>query len=693
MCHSALLRNTFQKGVKLVIPNTRRFRQSDLSMTFVYPFAWFLLLLAIPIILFYILKIRLRQEVVSTTIFWQQVFEERRSRSLWRRFRHLLSLLLCLLFLAGLVGSALEPVSESQKKAARCVIVVNNSASMNAFDAGQRTRLDQAKKELQTLLTTTDVARQTAILTAGGHPQIAVGFTDHLGTLRRGVESIRPTDHPSALVEAIELAIQLLSTEKDSSILVFTDGNTPGLVPLESVSFESAPIESTPIGSAPTEPASIASAPNVRFFPIGEPIDNIGITRFQPRRSLGDAVGYEVLVETVNHGTESVSARLEVELDDRIVDVIPLTLEPGQPRTTIVRDVTSAGGLLRASLGRLPTTGRQPVADAFSTDDTAIAFLPALPTQQIYLYGEEHFFLRRVLQSQPNVNLHFPTEIPQNIPADAVLVLHRIIPDIIPSGNVLIIDPRNSCDLFDVGDPLDMPIVAKVSPSPLMKFVNLLNLMIPGARTITTKAGMARSEMTELLHLAETPEEMPIYAHGASPENGAQGRNVLVLSADLDRSDLPLRTAFPILVSQALVHFRGSGGELEKAYSTGEPVRVSLADLRIRSDLEQVILRSPSGIEQHFPVKSGIVSLGMLPECGVWELYETDSEVPVLRIACNLTNNESSNLRFAQETFYTQTPDTTALRSGIRPIWFWLALSALLLTVTEWLLYQRRWVD
>ncbi|MCL2710721.1 MAG: VWA domain-containing protein [Planctomycetaceae bacterium] len=644
-------------------------------MTFVHPLAWFLLLLAIPIILFYILKIRLRQELVSTTIFWQQVFEERRSRSLWRRFRHLISLLLCLLFLAGLVGSALEPVTESQKQAARCVIVIDNSAGLNAHDAPtqsaaliKQTRLDQAKKELQMLLTTTDVARQTAILTAGGHPQIAVGFTDHLGTLRRGVESIFSTDHPSALVETIELALQLTVAEEDSSILVFTDGNTPGLTPF-------------------------VSLPNVRFFPVGEPIDNIAITRFQPRRSLGDAVGYEVLVETVNHGTVPISARLEVELENRIVDVVPLTLEPGQPHTSIVRDVTSDGGLLRATL---KASGN--VSDGFPTDDTAIAFLPARPTQQVYLYGEDHFFLVRVLQSQPNVNLHFLTEVPQSLPADAVLVLHRSIPETIPTGNVLIIDPRNSCDLFDVGDPLDMPIVAKVSPSPLMRFVHLLNLMIPGARTITlkTKAGMESSTMTE--HLAETPEEMLIYAHGVSP-----GQNVLVLSADLDRSDLPLRTAFPILVSQALTHFRESGGDLEKTYSTGDVVRVSLFDIRSSlsgADIDQVILRSPSGIDQSFPVKSGIVSLGMLPECGVWELWETETDrsrganaTPLLRVACNLANSEASNLRFAPESFYAQTPDTAALRSGIRPIWFWLALIALLLTVTEWLLYQRRWVD
>ena len=36
---------------------------------------------------FYILKIRLRQAPVSTTIFWQQIFDEKRPRSLWQQLR------------------------------------------------------------------------------------------------------------------------------------------------------------------------------------------------------------------------------------------------------------------------------------------------------------------------------------------------------------------------------------------------------------------------------------------------------------------------------------------------------------------------------------------------------------------------------------------------------------------------------
>ncbi|MEZ6046867.1 MAG: BatA domain-containing protein [Planctomycetaceae bacterium] len=57
---------------------------------------WFLL--AIPIVIFYLLKIRLRRVPVSTTMFWNQIYEEKKPRSIWQQLRHLLSLLLQLLF-------------------------------------------------------------------------------------------------------------------------------------------------------------------------------------------------------------------------------------------------------------------------------------------------------------------------------------------------------------------------------------------------------------------------------------------------------------------------------------------------------------------------------------------------------------------------------------------------------------------
>lgn len=654
-------------------------------MIFAHPIAWTLFLLAIPIILFYILKVRLRQEPVSTTIFWRQVFEERRSRSFWRRLRHLISLLLSLLFLSLLGFAVLDPIFNTKNKPTRCVLVVDNSASMNTANTNTAfagtTRLEQAKAEIARLLSTADLARQTALLTAGGNPQIVVGFTDHLGTLRRGVDSIAPTDGPTRLKKTIQLARQLIASEEHSSIWVYTDGCSEDL-------------------------AELKALPNVSFFPVGKPVDNLAITRFQPRRSLGDAVGYEILVESVYFGTETIEARLEIDLDDRIVDVVPLVLEPNRAQTTIVRDTTPDGGLLRAII----KSTDESKTDLFATDDSACAFLPPRPIQQIYFYGEEDFFLEKVLQSQPNTAVKILPEPPKVVPNGAVLIVHRTVPETLPKGDVFIVDPRNSCDLFDVGETLEMPIVAKEqTDSPLMKFVHLNNLMIHGARNIVLKLSpeTETTEESDSEHrsgnpgmsgrqiLAETPESAPVYMNWQTKD-----QNVVLLSADLKRSDLALRTAFPIMISQALMQFRGSGGELEKAYSTGEAVRIEL-----KTEAEQVVLKSPSGKRQTCPVKSGFVSVSSLPECGVWEICESvpksgdtdknDAEptVPLLRIACNLADAAESNLKSAPDSFYEQKSEAASLRTGARPIWFWLALSALFFTAVEWFLYQRRWID
>ena len=75
-------------------------------MSFAVPSALAFALIGLPIIVFYILKVRLRQVPISTNMFWKQIFDEKPPRSLWHRFRHLLSLLAQLL-LMGLMVLAL----------------------------------------------------------------------------------------------------------------------------------------------------------------------------------------------------------------------------------------------------------------------------------------------------------------------------------------------------------------------------------------------------------------------------------------------------------------------------------------------------------------------------------------------------------------------------------------------------------
>src|SRR3954451_2109222 len=104
-------------------------------------------LLAVPVVIFYVLKIRLKRVPVSTVIFWRQIFDEKKPRSLWQRLRHLVSLLVQLALLALLVAPLAEPFFSWESLAAkRVILVLDNSASMNATDAAP-SRLAKAKEE------------------------------------------------------------------------------------------------------------------------------------------------------------------------------------------------------------------------------------------------------------------------------------------------------------------------------------------------------------------------------------------------------------------------------------------------------------------------------------------------------------------------------------------------------------------
>ena len=550
-------------------------------MTFLAPFAGWLAVLVVPITLFYFLKVRLRRQPVSTTMFWQQVFDERRTRAFWRRLRHLLSLFVNLLFLLLLVAAVMHPMFPSQLHPTKSVIVLDNSLSMNAVEPNGTSRLNAAKSEIRRLLSSLQHGHQVALLTAGGEPRVAVGLTDHLGTLRKKLDAIVPGAETTRLADAVKLAKKISDTE----IIVYTDGGSDDL-------------------------ESLRKDDDVRLFPIGRRLENTAIVKFQPRRLHGDPLGYEILVAVVHFGATTVECRLEIDLDDTPVDVLPLTLEPNVPQALIVQGFTEKGGTLH---------GRLTVDDGLAADNTASAPLEECKTQNILFYGDVDFFLGNALQSQPNATVRVIRNLPATIPADTVLVIHRTVPERLPKGNVLLVDPQNGCNLLRVSEYLEVPIVGKqAKEQPLLRFVRLANVLFPGARTLLpSKADSAEYQFVSLI---ETPNGDPLYVKLTTPEN-----RVVALSTELSRSELALRTAFPLMIANALTLFRNGVGELP-----------------------------PEGY---------------------------------------CSNLMESNLFSVPDDFYRLRSESFPIEAANHPLWFWLALAASFLSVTEWWAFQRRWID
>ena len=664
-------------------------------------FAWWAAL-TVPIILIYILKVRLRRRPVSTLLFWNQLFDEKKPRAWWQQLRHWLSLLLQLAFVLLLVGALIDPLWSWQKNSQRrIVLILDNSASMKAKEANGITRLQLAKDTAKSLARSLRPGDEMSLVSAGGQSVVHVGLTNHARLLIDGIDACPETDAPSVILPAITTAERLLKDRPvKAEIIVLTDGCIED--------FE-----------------TIRNNPMVKLYGVGSPRENTAITRYQVRRSLMDTVGYQVLIEVTNHGKEKVDTKLELSLEESLVDVVPMSLEPGESRTRILDHTSATGGKLVAKLN---------IVDALSTDNIAIAVLPQRAPLPITLVTPGSLFLKSVLESMPLVELTITDTAPSTAPKGGLLVIDRKVPDVVPTGRVLVVDPQNNCDQWTVGDALEQPIVARVDKdSPLTQHVRLDNVLFPGAKQLTFT--------TPVETLIKDPLDSPMLARMKRP-----GGDLWLLTCNLEMSDLPLRIAFPVLIKNAIEWFQGSEGELRPVVPTGslaqftlpvdehsietekpnatvsaasgangpasEPVAndaaIAVEANNSNAERRDLQVQSPSGLRIAVSTQTEQATIGPILECGLWsvtpgpnksvEASATKSDnakesavTPVdyrWTFASNLTNRNESDLNPRGEM---QTPGSLSLMSlGGRAIWFYVTLLAIALIAAEWWLYQRR---
>ncbi len=651
-------------------------------MSLAVPLALAWAALALPIVVFYILKIRLRQVPVSTTIFWRQIYDEKRPRSLWQILRHLVSLLVQILLLLLLVFALTDPFFHWEiLQARRLILVVDNSASMNATDVAP-TRLEAAKKLAQRAITSLRFRDEMAIIAAGTQPQVICGLSGHERTLQTALSSIRPTDGPTQVAAAVELGRRLLSDAGQGRVIVLTDGCF-------------------------SDSDKLAEDKLVELHAVGTRAGNLGITNFQVRRSLVDPIGYEILTEVTNASDKPAECRLEIDLDGSPVDVLPLSLAPGQTWTKAIEKTSAGGGKLVGTLRvsspvKGPSTandgtGSAPASlvDALAVDNAALAILPKRTEQRVVLVTEGNLFLRKALEVNALVNLQVTAAVPVSFDPAALYVFHRQAPARLPPVNCLVIDPAVSTDLWQVGEKLENPIVTRQdADSPLMRHVRLDNVLLPEARQLTPPAGHQA--------LVTALSGDPLYF-----SHEQAGRKVLVLTVNLDEGDLTFRTAFPIMLTNALAWFAGQSGELRESLATGAVTEVELPAIR---GADILVCLKPDGARLQLTAGLTKATLGPLDQCGVWQVSGslreplpengrspasdgTRSVPAALEFACNLASRSESDLRVPEKLLAAQTAPSLAAGWLARPVWFYLVGLAWLLAAVEWFLYQRRWIS
>src|SRR3954454_5394224 len=122
------------------------------------------------------LRLRRQEIVVSSSMLWRQVLQDRQANAPWQRLRRNLLLYLQLLVLALLVLSIARPFWLTNAAAAgNMIVVLDGSASMQASDGASSgpviSRFAAAQREASSLASSLGPDERMTVILAGTSPQ------------------------------------------------------------------------------------------------------------------------------------------------------------------------------------------------------------------------------------------------------------------------------------------------------------------------------------------------------------------------------------------------------------------------------------------------------------------------------------------------------------------------------------------
>jgi Ca-activated chloride channel homolog len=621
----------------------------------------------------YILKMRRRRYEVPFSKLWQRVLKDKDATSLWRRLKRLLSLMVQLAFAGLLLGAALDPrLGQAAATGRNVVVILDSSASMKAVDEGTNvTRMDRAREAAVGLLRSLGGADVAMVVRMDGQTTALSRFESDIPHLVKTVEQVVPSDTPADLHRALEAASDALRGRKDPLVVIIGDG---------AYSDDSRErVVWTPQTESQLGMIDLSGV-DVRFMPIGKEARNVGIVAFNVRRYLQNKLSYEVLVEVQNFGVAQEVVKLTLYAGDDPVNVKTITLQPGERQREIYPDL--GGGddrILRVHLEPLDAAG-QPAPDAFSLDDDAHALLPERKKQKVLIVSEENLYLEGALLLDTNIDVErrSSTEYEQELEAKTlgafdVVVYNGYTPeDPPPFPAAFYFKPSGEKSPFKIRSEVKRPTITEVeNDHPITRWVTLADVNIDASGVFETKDGD--------VVLAKSFRD-PIIVAGKR-----WGKKIVAFGFGLDGTDLTLRVAFPVLVVNSLDWFAGDDAELITTYRTGHTWSVPVD---AEEKLTEVAIKGPRGRLQA-PVTGGRAKF-----YGQYVgIYHIDTGSEVLGVAANLADPFESNIK--PEPSLTLGGKTLAGPPSFdisvsRQIWIWLVLAAVLLSLVEWLTYNRR---
>jgi uncharacterized membrane protein len=609
-------------------------------MTFLSPLALLLAGLSIPLLLLYFLKVRRRQQAVSSLLLWDPALRDREASAFFQRLQPdpllILQILALLALTLALARPAVTVMGQGNK---RVVLVVDAAASMKATDVSP-SRFVRAQREALGRLAQLGAGAEVMVIQAAIQPRVVVPFTRERERVVAGIYSLEAQDIPSRLGEAVRTARALVGPDARAEIHVFTDGVNPAAV------------------------AGQGDDVRVRWVGVGGRGRNMAITNFGVRRNYLGAFGSQAFASVVNFSDEPQRLAFVLSVDDRTVAEQALELGPQVRRALVLPFTHEGGGVVQARLR---------VSDDLASDNVAQAVIPAPRAISVLLVSPGNLFLEKVLKTDPQVQLETRTldGYQGGMEGFDVVVIDSASPPRIGSGRYVLINTVPSDVPIEVLGRFESPTIMDWDRNHLiMRQVDFAKVAIEEAlRVRPLAAGKTLVEATggPLVYLLEERD-----------------RKAVFFGFDLFRTDFPLRVAFPLMLSKSLRWLHPAGlDQSSLQLQTGAPLL-----LPVEHGVTSATVVTPSGRSGEAQVARGLASFTETDEVGTYTVNTSRGET---KVAVNLMHAETSDLAPRPLPAFVEGAGTETAPVAIqRELWPFLLMFAIAVLLLEALLYWRR---
>lgn len=521
-------------------------------------------LINIPfLILLYILKEKSDDLIVSSSIFWEEIYKTLEVNSPFEKLKKnimlLLQILITLLIILALMNPFLKFMS---KEYSELIIVIDTSASMLGISE-DKTCIDRGKDIAKEYVDSSSDGTKISIITANKETKTLVADSENKALVKEKIDSITESFNPGDLNSSLKLIESITKDLENYKVLFITD-------------------KEIDIGEL-----------NGQVIYLDKNKSNISIDNIAHKKENGKV---SIISTITNRGNVDYSGDFYLYKENNLLEATSLELKKGEETTLNFNIEDTEISYLKGEI-----SGK----DAILEDNTFYHVMKDNDNKKILLISDKNVFLEKalsVVNQTEVIKTNHITNISEKDNYDLYIFDGMLGENIPEHGNILIVNPSEN-NLFAVlgeEDGGEASVVGEDIPKYLQDMTFIAS-KIKKVQVPTWAKSLVNVGDSSILFLGKH-----------------NNQKVAVANFDFHNTDLPLKAEFPMLINyicEELVE----NNIVNSNYIGGEDIKINGS-----SAYDELIITSPSGRVRTIE-NNNILNENL--ELGVYSIEDSDNSL------------------------------------------------------------------